>query len=593
MTSGVYISSITLPGEDNRVQIEPSTVTVIVGGNNTGKTTLLRQISEWLHSTAPPQKIVGQYRILRGLDLEKGEEPDQLVEWIRENSVYQQPHPTNPHAPTGYGRPGVQPLDSDAIAQAWRTVRGGHLGLLAGFLVSHMEAGSLGPGFSTNRKNRPDDPPAHYLQYLESSVALRENLDKLCLDIFGQNLTLDKLGPSVVLRIGKPESDIPPPGYNDDEIPYRRELDKLELLDTQGHGMKSLLGKLLPIATAAYPIVLIDEPEAFLHPPQASKFGRILGEITQESGVQVIVATHDRNILIGLLESKSRISVVRLTRQANTTCAYQLSPERIADIWSEPALRYSHILDGLFHQRVVIVENERDCTFYSAALDVANEETALPVSPSDILFVPTNGKDGIAPVAEALGAIKVPVVASPDIDILDDPTKIKRLVESLGHDWSNFDKLYRKCTGYLREPREPVSLAQVAESIRRFLDKTLGEDPDRKWDVDLKEEFRALTRSGESRWDELKKYGVQAFKNDVEAAAATLLDKFDSIGLVIVREGELESFARGSGVTARKGLGWLRAALDAEVHKTDAAIAHVRKFASVRPNVIDDVDSPR
>jgi len=587
LNSSIYISSIELVGNQPPLQISPGTVTAVVGGNNTGKSTLLSQIYHWLANGNASPPASGQHQILKRLEVAKGEEPDQLLEWIDKNCTYQRPTVGNPLRAEGYVRAATGPLDRDQIRQTWQTTRNGNLGSLASFLVSYAEAGSFGPGLSTSRRPRPDDAPSHPLQHLESSAELRNRIDEVGVKIFGQHITVDMLGNEIILRLGQAPDDVPPPGYYDDTLPFREALDRLPRVDGQGHGMRSLLGKLFPVLAATHPIIIIDEPEAFLHPPQANIFGRILGDMVRESNVQVILATHDRNILVGLLASKSPVSVVRLTRFNGQNIAYQLNSDDISSIWSDPVLRYSHVLDGLFHQRVVVVENERDCTFYSAALDAAHESDPLQINPSDILFVPTNGKDGIPTIARALSAIKVPVIASPDIDILDDEAKIRRLVTALGADWSEYQQAYRACTSYLRQPKEPVRVSTVAPGILEFVNGLLKDEPSRLWDKALREEFRALTRGGNDSWENLKEFGVQAFKKDVEGIAIDLLDRLDKIGLVVVRAGELESFGKGFAIVERKGLSWLRTALDKGVHRSEHAIEHVRRLVTAMPAVID------
>ncbi|MFI7675145.1 ATP-dependent nuclease [Actinophytocola sp. NPDC049390] len=581
--SGFYISSIELAGDQPPIQLSPGTVTAIVGGNNTGKTTLLKQINGWLQNVTQPPIQVDEHRILTRLEVAKGEDAQQFIKWVHNNCEHRKPNAINPHMPEGYVRSGTVPMTEEQLRQAWITTRNGHLGNIYPFLVYVANAGELGHGFSTGMRDRPDDPPTHPLHYLERNMALREKVDELCIKVFNQHITVDTLGKNITLRLGTPPDDISPPGYNDDPLSYREALDKLPKLDGQGHGMRSLLGKLFPILTATHPIIIIDEPEAFLHPPQATIFGRLIGDITRDSGVQVILATHDRNILVGLLESKSPVSVVRLTRVNGRNDAYQLSTEEISRIWSDPVLRYSHVLDGLFHQRVVLVEHDRDCTFYSAALDAAHEDEPLPVNPSDILFVPTNGKDGMAPVAQALSSIKVPVIASPDIDILDDENKMRRLVTALGADWSEYREQFQACTSYLRAPKEPVLAASVASKVQAYLDGILKQDPRRLWDRETREEFRSLTRGGNNSWEELKKHGVRGFRKDVETSAYNLLDRLDRIGLVIVREGTLESFGIGYSVTERKGLNWLRSALDKGAHRSTSAMSHARRLVTSMP----------
>jgi len=43
----------------------------------------------------------------------------------------------------------------------------------------------------------------------------------------------------------------------------------LPQVQEQGDDVKSFVGMLLAITATEYPLLLIDEPETFLHPPQA------------------------------------------------------------------------------------------------------------------------------------------------------------------------------------------------------------------------------------------------------------------------------------------------------------------------------------
>ncbi|MGZ3147957.1 ATP-dependent nuclease [Lentzea chajnantorensis] len=583
--ASIHISEVTLSNEIT-ISLPSNGVTAIVGGNNSGKSTLLRQMSNWISNMPFADPPMNEHKILHNLQLAKVGTQEKFIHWIQENSTYNERTPTNPIPQEGYVRPRTSVVDAESFKQAWSTIDNGgsHLGPAGEFIKHYLPAGS-GYGFNTGRRQNPAQPPSDPLHYLEHSKDLRDAKDKISYEVFNVHITVDKLGQQVCLRVGKPPEDIPPPGYDDDERPYREALDRLSLLDHQGDGMKAFIGKLLPIMTSAYHIIMIDEPEAFLHPPQATRLGRYLGTLAKEVGVQVIIATHDRNIIIGLLESRTPLSVVRLNREGDTTTASQLDPDQIESIWSEPSLRYSHVLDGLFHTRVVLVENQRDCTFYAAALDAAHEKSPLPIAPSDILFVPTNGKDGLAPVVKALKAIKIPTVASPDIDILNDSAKIKKLVEYLGHSWEEFEEEYTLITGQFRTPRTPLLAAQVATSIEDVFKRILEEDPKRKWDSKLAEEIRAATRSDQSPWKELKKHGVSTFDKSVDLRAIQFFDKMDKIGLVIVRVGELECFAQGLGVNERKGNEWLRAALKAGAHESDEASKHVRRLCTVSPAI--------
>ena len=64
--------------------------------------------------------------------------------------------------------------------------------------------------------------------------------------------------------------------------------------------------------------VSIDEPEAFLHPPQAEMIGNAICELKSDNS-QVFVATHDSNVLKGFLSSAhaQNVTVVRVERDGD------------------------------------------------------------------------------------------------------------------------------------------------------------------------------------------------------------------------------------------------------------------------------------
>jgi len=90
--------------------------------------------------------------------------------------------------------------------------------------------------------------------------------------------------------VGNP--DVEAPRIDKVTAEYRSALGRLKPLSEQGDGMCSMLGVLIPVVSATYPIVLVDEPEAFLHPPQARILGQSLAVLAQERNLQLFLATH-------------------------------------------------------------------------------------------------------------------------------------------------------------------------------------------------------------------------------------------------------------------------------------------------------------
>jgi predicted ATPase len=133
-----------------------------------------------------------------------------------------------------------------------------------------------------------------------------------------------------------------------------QDLQRLPLVQHQGDGIRSFIGIMLTLVAASYPIVLIDEPEAFLHPPQARLLGRKLAAEARDRA-QVIIATHSIDVLLGLLDADdASVTIARLTRQGDVNPVAVLSPDQLRELWRDPLLRYSNVLDGLFHRGVVL-----------------------------------------------------------------------------------------------------------------------------------------------------------------------------------------------------------------------------------------------
>lgn len=543
-------------------------VTAIVGANNSGKSTFLRQLNA--HLTSPAGLQSEHIELVTGIHIQTTGTASDFVAWLGRHSAYRAPSRND--ADGQFIRSDRGSLSPRAAFNTWGQTPGSLHPSVATFLVRFADAQSrLGQVGAVGQRADVADPPQNPLHSMQDDVTLRQRLSDISDRIFRTQLTLDALSGNMQLRLGVPKT--PPPRLDESQVEYREALAALPLLSQQGDGMKSLIGLLLPLVTATYPLVIVDEPEAFLHPPQAYALGATLGELARESGLQVVLATHDRSLLAGLLNSGAPLSVVRLSRAADSTDASQLEPEVLSRLWSDPVMRYSNVLDGLFHQLVVIAEAERDCRFYGAAMDATDRAEELPIPPSDVLFVPSNGKDGMPAIAEALSSVAVPVVASPDLDLLNDEAKIQRLVSTLGGDWSSMKADYDVATSGFRQPRDPVRIDDVRRNIQVILDD--AGDGEAVFGRDLRDRVQAATRVGRSPWQDLKDYGERAFKGQAAQAFERLRIELDKIGLVLVLVGELEEFAPSLGVS--KGKAWLPAALEAGAHEGEPVRAHLRR----------------
>lgn len=427
-------------------------------------------------------------------------------------------------------------------------------------------------------RNTPQDAAVHPLHHLEDDRTFLSRLNDIVRRVFRQTLTLDDSSLNIQLRLGEP--DVDPPRVNEGKAAWRASLAHLPPLSGQGDGMKSLIGLLLPIITASASLVIVDEPEVFLHPPQAYALGQEIGRLTQEQGLQVVLATHDKGLLAGLLNSNVEMSVVRINRGPDGTAAHSLPAARVATLWDDPILRFSNVLDGLFHRGVVIAEADRDCRFFAAALERHSEEGGSQdhLAASDVLFVPSYGKQGALRIVEVLRSVSIPVVSALDLDILRTQGELRRLVEAHGGAWGEIENDYRLAVAPLNQSREPATLEHVRAAILSILDPLITLDSDARMNAEVKRDLGLAMRARRDPWQEVKAHGIDAFQGQSRGAVLRLLGSLERIGIAPVKDGELESLARD--VESSKGPQWLREAIETNAHAERPAQDQIARILS-------------
>lgn len=528
-------------------------VSLIVGGNNAGKSTLLRQMYEKLTSDATSGHL-SKPNLLSAMSVQLSPAVADAHAWLAENS-----HTSDQGYQLARGG-AIHPSD---ITAAYTYGRPGQLGAFGKLLALAPNARTRFAAVAPSDR-RPDftSPPTTDLHQFEDDASLLEELNEYTGEIFGTRLTLDQLSGQLILRFGVPS--IPAPPLDAITESYRSALGQLNPISSQGDGVASTLGLLIPLIAGRTPIAFVDEPEAYLHPPQAYKLGQVLARISKRRRVQIIIATHDKNLVAGVLaEDGEQCTLIRLSRSESSTVAHKVDPELLSSVWSSALLRHSNVLDGLFHRAVVIAENERDCVFYASALE---ECESLPegLLPNDILFVSSHGKNGVPELASVLTSAKVPVVVALDLDALNNEDTMRRLAASVGSDWNaELSRQYTLATAEFKIPRRVSSNGQILRQVTSILE----EAPEADYVSATRREIQAVLAI-QSPWQELKKYGVVAFRAD-RAAADALLALLAKIGLMMVPVGELEGFAPS--LPVGKGAAWLPAALAANAHQDELA----------------------
>lgn len=202
-------------------------------------------------------------------------------------------------------------------------------------------------------------------------------------------------------------------------------LESLDNLNEQGDGIRSAVAILSSLIANEHTLYLIDEPETFLHPPQARILGNNIIELSKNK--QCFISTHNIDFIRGILENKSsRIKIIKINRNENNNEFHVIDNESISRIANDKNLKYSNILNGLFYNTVVLCENESDCKFYSAILEYLDSNIY-----QNILFCAVGGKDQFKIIIPLLQKLEINYKIIADLDLIDNRENLKKLLNSI------------------------------------------------------------------------------------------------------------------------------------------------------------------
>lgn len=552
----VHLSSLTF-SDSTTLELGENDVMILVGPNNAGKSATLRAIQSKLSGPDNDSPV------LQSLELRKHGSPEEVLASVESWAKLVLNPPNDP----AYSVFGTR-VSRAGIGLFWgqRNCLSSMTRWFCHLLSAEERLQLTQPPESISFNNQALRHPIHFLQ---RDDRLELELSALFRKAFGVDLIVHRSnGSTVPLYAGDRPSVVP--GEDRASFSYAQKVEALIALDQQGDGMRSFAGVLLATSVGRENILLIDEPEAFLHPPQAKLLGTILVR-NRRLPRQMLIATHSTDVLRGVLEADSSdVKVVRISRKGSQNHVRQLDNARIRELWSDPLLRYSNILDGLFHEGVVVCEADSDCRFYSAMLEAAlavqNPDAKVP----DLMFTHCGGKHRLPLVIRSLREIDVPVSAIADFDILSEVSPLKETAEALGCSWSELEADWKIVKSAVNSKRPELSTEEVKAEVERVLGKVSAPVfPE----MEREELQKILKRS--SAWSNAKLAGTAFLPSgDPSKACERLLAKLRNAGLHVVEVGELESFVRTEG---NHGPKWVNAVLGRDLRR-DNELESARQF---------------
>lgn len=523
--------------DGTRVSLEPFSKVVVVGPNNGGKSRSLRDITSFAGN-----KNYSKSLVVRRAEFEVKGSSDDLLKFLEENAEYHE--------------------SSDSFIFVGCSIKKGLIkswglgGCFSNFYQAFLKkVGSQNRLQITETKETisPNKAPYVVQHILYNSDAKMLRVSHLFRQAFGLDLFIDfRGGREIPIHIGTaPDREVMPNQVSNEYVAAVR---ANPLLHEQGDGMRSYAGLLFETVVGLHQIVLVDEPEAFLHPPQMRRLGHTFAT---EVSAQLIIATHSSDILRGVLEGASGgVTIVRLRREGDMNPAFLADPETVKQLWVRPELRYSNALEALFHEQAIICEDDGDCRLLNAmadflaedgqndALIAAREGVGEKVWP-DTAYVPAGGKHGVRSIAELLRKVGVPTKAVFDIDVLNDQVTFRATVEAFGGDWLGVEPIWHKLDQFVRDGVAAKSIPEIKEEVSEILDQSD--------DISLPKGKVLEAMKQTSEWNIIKRLGIDGLPC---AEAKVEFDKLslvlEGIGIYLIDVGEMENFSASASKHGRK-----------------------------------------
>ena len=541
--------------------LEPGNLVVFVGPNNVGKSRSLRDI---LSICAPPQGLSPRPLVVKEVAWKT---PSRFEELEERNKMHVREE-TN-------GARLLRSLDPSLIGERNHQVTGWKdENFRSAFSNKQLFAALFGSQFvgHVGTQNRlllvQQSPSPQFrkhastlLQALYWNKAAVEKIKQAIKSQFDIDLALDfSTLAQIVLRVGKNMEPIPPDPRDASEI-----LDKYERLDDQGDGLRSFTGIMTAVLCADRDVLLIDEPEAFLHPPQAFRIGELLAENVSDLR-QMFVATHSSDVVQGMLGRAHEATIVRLDRIGDKNSFRVLDHADLKSIAVDPLLQSARVLDGIFYPAAMVVEADSDARFYHAS--------SHKLAPkADIHTVNAQNKQTVARVAALYRKLGLRCAGIVDFDVLNDRGEFASQLDALGltepekqHMLSARDAIaefvekqpvLERVAAAMSKLRNLLAFieSEMTESCRK--DASCVEGVLRKMVTGC-----ASTASASKPWSSFKERGRDFLSKELQTSFDDLAQNCARHGLYINRFGELESLLVDQGIeytTDKKA--WIHRAL--------------------------------
>ena len=278
--------------------ITTTPVTVFVGPNNSGKSKVLAEIEQYCRrGQKDASSVILDDLTFAGLP---GDIALQAIEHIR-----QAPNPGEAlnvdHVLIG-SRYGRQQVNLSNLTQFVQNPSS-NIGAFCQWFLTHNTLILDGRNRINlvNQQSAGDlqQSPQSSFQVLFRDDVKRHEVRRIVLEAFGSYFAIDptNLGQlRIRLSPRAPVNDIEERGIHEEAVQFHG---NAQLIDQASDGVKAFTGIVTEVMAGDPRVLLIDEPEAFLHPSLASKLGYEVSRAALSADKRLFVSTHSPTFVMG------------------------------------------------------------------------------------------------------------------------------------------------------------------------------------------------------------------------------------------------------------------------------------------------------
>lgn len=516
----VVIKEITF-NNDNKIKFNKDDIILLVGANNVGKSRALKDLREDLNNTSKSKVIIKDVAYET-----TGFSGDKLRDYFERNI-----------AKSSYGGYNVWMDDSNSHTFDERSFTNisdekDYYKAMFSFLSTENRLGLTRP---INFNLVVDNQSLNIVQKLEKDFDSITSLNQ-ALDLGFQNsveVYEDYVDGHLIKKYKIGESRAIADAIDSNSREKVNKLRSFEDLHNQGDGIRTAVAILSSVIVSEHSLFLIDEPETFLHPPQAKILGKNMVKLS--TGKQLFISTHNIDFIRGVLEEdSSRVKIIKIDRLDNYNTFNLVDNDSINRISSDKNLKYTNILNGLFYNQVVLCENESDCKFYSAILE--HEELTIY---QNTLFCAVGGKEQLKKIVPLLKELNIDYRIIADIDLINNIDSLKQLLNSAIPECYNEIAVQHK--NFLENfQKETNSQVKTQEVIRAEINSLFNED--KYISSKTAEQMKSLLRDVNSL--KLLKTGGKAVipQGDCVRLFKQIVDFLKENNIYVLECGEIERF---------------------------------------------------